>query len=313
MNIMSCMKKQSRIIIGSCFTIFILSISIFAIIQSIKRKDNSYYYLPIMKNYYLINERKNLTIDVYSNHQNDEYLQKVNIERGFIEDMNSKDYYEIRIIDIDEKDNVIRYENTLYYHYLIYIELPIENCQYIQLENAKLVLDFPTQEKREFKIGTIIIDEDENTPFFNIVNLKGVVNTIEGIQVLKGIGLSLNKANDDYTRILSIESLDKRIKVDCKGIYHLIDNEYDNEMDVDEFKKRDFTHCFLEYPFVIEHTTKHYFIELNYDKWMMIPTLGFKLTYERAGFIYKQYIMPFQFFNSSSQTIEQVKYETNSY
>lgn len=310
---MNCMKNQFKIIIGSILTIFIFSISIVAIVQSIKRKDRGYYYLPMTKNYYFINEQKDAFVDIYSNHHQDIYLQKTSIEYGCIEDVDSKDYYEINIKKIDEKEDTIKYENRLYYHYQIHIELPIKNCLYTQMENAKLVFYFPSTEKREFKIGSIIIDDDEITPFFNIVNLKGVVNAIDGVQVLKGIGISLHKDTEEYTRILNIESLDKRVQVEHKGIYHVIDHNYDNEIDINTFKKMDTHHCFLEYPFVVEQTTSHYFIELNYNQWLTISTLGFKLTYERAGFIYKQYIMPFQFFRSTSQNIEKVIYDTNSY
>lgn len=307
------MKKQFKITIVISLTTIVIVLSFFAIVQSFKRKDKAYYYLPITRSHYLFKEDNNLKFDLYSSHHKDEYLQKEKINRSYIKDLQTKDYYEVVIKDIDEKEEEIRYENRLFYQYVITIEFPIKNYQQMQLKDAQLILNFDCNEIREFNIGSIILDDDENVPFFYLSNLKGVVNAINEIQTLKGVCFTFNKDFDENVKILKIESLDNRVKVKEDGFFLMNDVNFDNEIPIETLKKSDYCQEFFAYPTIITDNKINILVELDYEEIQMISTLGFKITYERNNVKYKQYVMPFQYFNSSSKVVDKIIYDSNQY
>lgn len=312
-NIMKYMKKHCKTIIAIILTIGVIGLSTYVIAQSFKRKDKAYYYLPITSSYYLFKENSDLKFNVFSNHQQDEYLQKEKINTSYIKDLYTNDYYEVVIKDVIENNSEIRYENRIFYQYIITIEFPIKNYQQMQLRDAKLILSFDCDEKREFNIGSIILDDDENIPFFYLSNLKGIINEISGIQVLKGVCLTFNKEYDEEVKILKIESLDNRIKTKEEGFYLIQDINIDNEIPIHALKESDSCQGFVEYPALLTDNKINIFIELNYEEIQMITTLGFKITYERNNVKYNQYIMPFQYFNSSSKVVDKIVYDYNKY
>lgn len=307
------MKKQFKIIILIILTTIVVGLSAFAIVQSFKRKDNAYYYLPITRSHYLFKEDNNLIFKVYSSHHKDEYLQKEKIKRSYIKDLQTKDYYEVIVKDIAEKSEEIRYENRFFYQYVLTIEFPIKNYQQIQLEDAKLILNFDCDEIREFNMGSIILDNDENIPFFYLSNLKGVVNAINGIQTLKGVCFTFNKDFDENVKILKIESLDNRVKTKEDGFFLMKDINFDNEISLESLKRLDYCQGFFAYPSMITDNKINVLVELDYEEIQMISTLGFKITYERNNIKYKQYVMPFQYFNSSSKVVDKIVYDSNKY
>ncbi len=303
---MSYMKKPFKVTLFVALTLIFLSLSIIAIIVSIKRKDNSYYYLAVEKNHYLLNNENELKINLYSSHSEDEYLKKENICKSYIENTKTSDYYEVSIQKINQEKQEILFEKRAYFGYQISVIFPLTNCDYLQIEQAKLVLSFETEEKRTFPIGNLIINQIETTDSLNLTYLKGVVNQMDEVPILKGIGVEFRKNYNEEIKIVSIESLDKRVKV--KNNIAILNNKmYDNELKIEELKNTivDEETCF---PFsVLENTS--YFIELDYDSLQMITTLGFIVTYEMNGIVYKQYMMPFQYFNSSIRSYQSIQYE----
>lgn len=307
------MKKQFKIIIVISITTVVVVLSTFSIVQSFKRKDNAYYYLPITRSHYLFKEYNNLKFNVYSNHQQDEYLQKDKIISSYIKDLHTNDYYEVIIKNIVEKEAEIRFENRFFYQYILTIEFPIRTYQQMQLREAKLILNFDCDEKREFNMGSIILDNDENISFFHLSNLKGVVNEINEIQTLKGVCLTLNKDFDENVRIIKIESLDNRVKAKEDGFFLIQDTSFDNEISIQTLVESDYCQGFVPYPSVITDNKINILIELDYEEIQMITTMGFKITYERNNIEYKQYVMPFQYFNSSSKEVDKIVYDSNNY
>lgn len=310
---MKSMKKKYKIIIGTSITIGIIGLSIISITQSVKRKKNAYSYLPITSSHYLLNKDNVLKFDVYSSHHQDEYLKKEKVNNSYIKDLQTKDYYEVTIKDIVEKEEKVKYENQFFYQYIIVVEFPIKQVQHMQVKDAKLILNFENDEKREFKVGTIILNDDEHMPFFSLTNLKGIVNEIEGVQTLKGVCFTLDKEFDETVSIIKIESLDKRITTQKEGFFLINDMNFDNEINIHTLEESAYCQGFVEYPIVVTDNRIKILMELNYDKIEMITIVGFKITYERKNRLYTQYIMPFQYFNSSSKEVNRIVYGTNSY
>lgn len=303
---MSYMKKQFKFILFIALTIIFLTLAIVAIVVSVKRKDKTYYYLAVEKNHYLLNNDKELMVNLYSSHSEDEYLKKENIRKSYIENSKTNDYYEVSIQKIEQEKKEVFFEKRAYFSYQINVLFPLTNCDHLQIEQANLVLNFETEEKRTFPIGNLIINQIETTESLNITHLKGVVNPIDDVPILKGIGIEFRKNCDEEIKIVSIESLDKRVKVQ-NTLSILNDKKYENELKIEDLKSTLVDEEMLFPISVLENTP--YFIELNYDTPLIITTLGFIVTYERNGLVYKQYIMPFQYFNSAAKSYEKIQYE----
>lgn len=313
MSIMSYMKKNYKIILGLILTMVVLVVSIIAIIISIKRKADNYSYLTIEKTHYIFNDKTTISFGLYSNKKKDEYLEKSNIVSSYIKDTISGDNYEVDIMQITNTSNNIIYENENYYYYQIDINLPIKNYEKMQLLNTELIINFISFEKRIFPIGSIILETGDNSSAFYLTNLKGIVNKIDNKQILKGIGLSLKNETSSKLKIIDIEILDKRIENNHHQILRLNDNKYSNEILVDELSKSNYYNNYSNYPIEIGFNEEHYFIELDYIDYITITTVGLKIIYEKDGVKYNQYIMPFQFFNTTSNNINKTIYESNRY
>ena len=66
-------------------TILVISIVLFIVISTVIRKKDFFYYITKPVEYYLPNKNLNMNVNIYSNHQNDYYLQEEAIEKLYLE------------------------------------------------------------------------------------------------------------------------------------------------------------------------------------------------------------------------------------
>ena len=133
MNIMSYMKKKYIKILPLIVTSSIIIVVISILVITIIRKKDYFYFIIQPSNYYLPNNNLTLNIELYSNHQNDYYLNKDTIEKLLIKDKVKNDFYMVKINQIVAKENTIKYNNKYFYKYLLKIKIPIKDIDFLQI------------------------------------------------------------------------------------------------------------------------------------------------------------------------------------
>lgn len=307
------MKKKYIKIFPIIITSLVIIVVISILVTTIIRKKDVFYFITQPKHYYLPNSNLTLDIEVYSNHQKDYYLNKDTIEKLHIKDNIKNDFYLVKINQIITKENTIKYNNKYFYKYLLKIEIPIKNLDFLQIHQAILELYYLSTEQIKLDIGSIIIYNECKNHHIHISHLKGIVNQIDNLNILSGIGLTLS--SDIDLKINNILPLDRRIKVQGSLIKKLKEDNYDNFINMNnlldnEYKVLEVNSSFP--PILLKKNTKnHYLIPLGYEKLFSTHILGFIIDYSIDGISYQQLINPFKFYATSSVNYQVIQYEPN--
>lgn len=310
MNFMNCMKKHLRINVKLILLAMLFVVSLVTIIISILRSKKIYHFLTYQKEYYLMENNPSFNVNIYSTNIKDNYLYKDNIKSIILSDELEDNYYEITLNNIVDNKESISYEDKLFKKHTLNLTFPITNGESFQIHNAKLKLNFTSNEVIDIPIGSVILNQNEYDNEINITKLKGTVNIIDNIPVLTGIGITVD-ANQSI-KITSIRSLDDRIEIDLNDTFNLSDSNYPNDIKLSELKENVYGYEPCSLPIELE-TSKHIFLPFKYQNIVTIKTVGFIIEYEKGINKYYQLISPFQFFNSSIESIEVVTYEANNY
>ena len=315
MNIMSYMKKKYIKILPLIVTSSIIIVVISILVITIIRKKEYFYFIIQPSNYYLPNNNLTLNIELYSNHQNDYYLNKDTIEKLLIKDKVKNDFYMVKINQIVAKENTIKYNNKYFYKYLLKIKIPIKDIDFLQISQAILEFYYLSTEQIKLDIGSIIIYNECKNHHIHINHLKGIVNQIDQLNILSGIGLTLS--SDVDLEINNIVPLDRRIKVQGRLIKKLKEDNYDNFINMSDLLDNEYKVLEVDsdFPKIIlnKNIKNHYLIPLGYEEIFSITILGFIIDYSIDGINYQQLINPFKFYNTSFVNYQVTKYEPNIY
>lgn len=314
MSIMNFMKKPWRIKIYIGLVIIIILITIVIIILSITRKKDYYYYLTINDSYYLECNNTKFDVRVYSNHDDDIYLNKEVITSIYLKSRVSEDFYELDLSDLTKSEKSVEYNDKTFYENILNLKLPIITKEDLQLNDCYLELRFLSEEIIKLNIGSIIVYNIESSNHLEISHMKAVVNKVDEEQILSGIGISVN-ASANLT-ITDIKTLDTRVFVKSEYIKRLENDSYLNSVDMSELlgvaydplgTKEDFTEITIN-----NSDQAHYIIPLFYEELISINKLGFRIEYEIDGVSYTKLVYPFKFFATSQNVYQEVKYVPTS-
>ena len=307
MNFMNCMKKllSIKIIIVSLLMVFAITTIVLALVN--RKKVN--YYMTYPKEYYLMNDNKSFSVNLYSTQKNDDYLEKENVERVLLTDKNSENFYEVKLENIVENNEIVSYDNKKFSKYRVDLKIPIETKDNMQINDASITIYYTSSENIKLSIGSIIFNPQKGESDIKVTHLKGIVNEIESKMILMGVGMYINNTTKQDIKILSINTLDERINV--KNQICLLNNQdYTNEIKIKELENSNIVSSKLNFPIIIKKEEQQkLLLLLEYDKPITIQTLGFIIEYEIMGKNYHQFINPFQYFNTTSKKAEIVRYE----
>lgn len=290
----------------------VMLLSIIAIIVTILRRKEVYYYLAYPNIYYLSTDDDKMEVKLYSSHEEDPYLQKANITSLSLEVPKEKDYYTLSIDQIVEEQEYINYQKQKYRTYTFYLNFLFDYGVDLQMHDVNLVFEFIYGEKFKIPIGSIVFYKKGGKDSLRLANLKGIVEEKSELQVLTGIGITLYHIEDCSFQLEKIESLDHRVTIDSNTIMELHTTAYPQNTTLLDIEQ---TYCTKIYssPFKIDPSKQvHLFFPLIYNDLQTITTLAFVITYQEDGVIYTQIFEPFQFFKTTSVTYNQVKYVPNS-
>lgn len=294
-------------------TILVISIVLFIVISTVIRKKDFFYYITKPVEYYLPNKNLNMNVNIYSNHQNDYYLQEEAIEKLVIKDQENQDFYTIKLKQIVEENKILIHDNKTFYQYRLSLELPLQDILYLQINQTVLEIYYLSEEVMSFDIGTIIIYNEYPSRDLNISHLKGVVNNIDTLDVLCGVGITLY--SDASIVVNDIKVLNEKITIQGSNIKIIEDDNYENSQAINEllggaYQVLDIEDSFT--PFLIDKgEKKHYLLPLGYKEIISIERLGFLIEYTIENTSYTQLIEPFQFYKSYKNNYQVIKYEPN--
>lgn len=313
---MSCMKKKFKIILPFVITSILgLAIIAFIVFSFVRKKDYNYY-LVSEENYYLDANNPTFNIGIYSNHQHDYYLNSKTINNVKIKNGLNDEFYTVKLNQIVEEDSIKVYQEKEYYKYRLNITLPLKEIDKFQMNETLLEFTYHSEEKMTLKIGSLIIYKPSDNLHLNISAMKGIVNPLNNLQILCGIGISL-KSNVDLI-MKKIIILDDRVSLKMNEIKILDKTDYQNSTNLEELleggRLPDFV---LNDPSqaikISKNTNYHYVLPLTYQKLTTINTLAFKIIYEYQNVEYEYLINPFKFFSTTAQDYQVIKYvATNS-
>lgn len=256
-----------------------------------------------------MNDNKSFSVNLYSTQKNDDYLEKENDERVLLTDKNSENFYEVKLENIVENNEIVSYDNKKFSKYRVDLKIPIETKDNMQINDASITIYYTSSENIKLSIGSIIFNPQKGESDIKVTHLKGIVNEIESKMILMGVGMDINNTTKQDIKILSINTLDERINV--KNQICLLNNQdYTNEIKIKELENSNIVSSKLNFPIIIKKEEQQkLLLLLEYDKPITIQTLGFIIEYEIMGKNYHQFINPFQYFNTTSKKAEIVRYE----
>ncbi len=316
MNIMNYTKKKSRtkwfIIITCLVSLIIISIIVVAFL----RKKDYYYYFAKDDVYYLDKSNPTFNVSIYSTHQDDYYLDMTSINSVVLKSQDRKEFYTLNLNKIVKEQQTEIYQNQTFYKYRFNLMLPLKEIDNFSLDDATLELNYISDESLSLKLGTFIMYDNLNDSHLTITKLKGVVNTIDNLQVLCGMGITISSKNN--VTIKKIETLDQRININNDQIKVLENSDYLNETLMSTLLQDEYNPYHVNTTNNLDITindteSKHYLIPFSYQKLFSIDTLGFIITYSLDGIIYQQLIYPFKFYATTTNSYEVIKYVPNNH
>ena len=224
-----------------------------------------------------------------------------------------QDFYTIKLKQIVEENKILIHDNKTFYQYRLSLELPLQDILYLQINQTVLEIYYLSEEVMSFDIGTIIIYNEYPSRDLNISHLKGVVNNIDTLDVLCGVGITLY--SDASIVVNDIKVLNEKITIQGSNIKIIEDDNYENSQAINEllggaYQVLDIEDSFT--PFLIDKgEKKHYLLPLGYKEIISIERLGFLIEYTIENTSYTQLIEPFQFYKSYKNNYQVIKYEPN--
>lgn len=305
---MSFMKKLLHTKLYILISLVIIIIMTVVIVFSINRKKEVYHFLTIPESYYLKRNYPTFDISLYSSNENDYYFKEDVISSLNLKSKSLNDSYMLQINQIIEEDEVILHNDLEYYKYRLNVTFPIDLESSYQISDAYIELNYSSDEKLCLDIGNIIFYEEELNNKISIKYMKPIVNFINDLQIITGIGLTISCDKDVV--IKDIIPLDRRVFVKNSQITYTDKSDYSNQTNIETLINDDYEPTLVDNEKLLiemeKNVVNHYVIPLGYTTLESINVLGFKIKYIVDGIEEEQLIYPFKYFSGIVSFKEEV-------
>lgn len=305
---MSFMKKLLHTKLYILISFVIIIIMTVVIVFSINRKKEVYHFLTIPESYYLKRNYPTFDISLYSSNENDYYFKEDVISSLNLKSKSLNDSYMLQINQIIEEDEVILHNDLEYYKYRLNVTFPIDLESSYQITDAYIELNYSSDEKLCLDIGNIIFYEEELNNKISIKYMKPIVNFINDLQIITGIGLTISCDKDVV--IKDIIPLDRRVFVKNSQITYTDKSDYSNQTNIETLINDDYEPTLVDNEKLLiemeKNVVNHYVIPLGYTTLESINVLGFKIKYIVDGIEEEQLIYPFKYFSGIVSFKEEV-------
>ena len=220
----------------------------------------------------------------------------------------------ITLSKIIEEDEVILHNDLEYYKYRLNVTFPIDLESSYQISDAYIELNYSSDEKLCLDIGNIIFYEEELNNKISIKYMKPIVNFINDLQIITGIGLTISCDKDVV--IKDIIPLDRRVFVKNSQITYTDKSDYSNQTNIETLINDDYEPTLVDNEKLLiemeKNVVNHYVIPLGYTTLESINVLGFKIKYIVDGIEEEQLIYPFKYFSGIVSFKEEVYVRSDS-
>lgn len=291
------MKKKFSVILIS--VIAILLFSIFMIL--ICTRTNNLSIIVLEKHYSLLYEDvPKIEISLYSNHKDSKYMKKSKIEN--IKIYNDTDLISAKINEIASTSNVIYHQNVSYYENKFTLTLDVISDQTISIQNAKMMIEYDTNEVLDLKLGNIGFLKENTGTSLNIHKVQGIVNDFGMYQSLSAIHVKISSDHDCVIKNISLVS--PTVKINYKYLIFgeqlsydhttlakdIFGNSYNSFIDDNSaFSKQQLQ----------KNIQKDVIIPLHYQKKELLDSIGIVIEYTVNDIKYIHTINPYKLFNTN--------------
>lgn len=310
MNIMNFMKKLYNIRYYLIVTVILFCILTLIIVLSWIRKKDYYYYLNTPDVYYITNNNTSFDVELYTNHEKDNYINKESIISVFLKANNSSDFYELKLNNISENKTLINYDNKNFFEKILNFTFPFMIEETLQIDNAYLEFNFLSNEVLKINLGTFINYNEKSANHISILHMKSLTNKVNNLELFTGLVLRLTTTND--VLIKNIIPFDKRVGVNGKLIKKIDNSDFANNTPIENLINEKYNPLIINNDFnpiiLNKDEVSTYIIPLTYEKLILINKMGFKITYEIDGISFNKIIYPFKFFNTNQKELQVTKH-----
>lgn len=289
-------KKYCNILI---ITIIVLLLTMFVVL--VCTRTNNLSILVLEKHYSLLYDTMpKIDISLYSNQPESKYLKSSKIENVKI--YNDTDLYSVKIDEIVSTNNSITYQNNIYYENKLTLTLDVVSEQAISISNAKLLIEYDSDEFFDVEIGNIAFSKENINNSLNIHKVQGIVNDFGLYQSLSAIHLKVSSEYDLIINNISLISPTVNVNYD----YLLLGDElyYDHTTPAKEIFGSSFNSFICENnSFSKIHLTKNIqkdvIIPLHYSEKELLDSVGLLIEYTINGIEYIYTVNPYKLFNTN--------------
>ena len=289
-------KKYYNILI---ITIIVLLVGIFVVL--VCTRTNNLSILVLEKHYSLLYDTvPKIDISLYSNYSESKYLKSNKIENVKI--YNDTDLYTVKLDKIISTDNSITYHNNIYYENKLTLTLDVISEQAISIKNAKLLIEYDSDEFFDVGIGNIAFFKENVNDSLNIHKVQGIVNDFGLYQSLSAIHLKISSEYDFIINNISLIS--PTVNVNCNYLLYGDDLYYDHTTPVKEIFGNSFNSFICDNnSFSTIHFNKNIqkdvIIPLHYSEKELLDSVGLLIEYTINGVEYIYTINPYKLFNTN--------------
>lgn len=290
---MNYLKRNYKQLILIICIILTLAASLFILLKPSKK---SITLLTYDAEYFLIdNDYPSMEVLVYSSVYDTPFLDIDSVQDTYLLDVKTNDSYMLKLDSISFNGKS-RYNESVYYGYLISFVVPFLTEDLISISDAYLKIEYINSESISFNIGSVyMIQDNENDELFYTTNKGYTINAYDNI-LLGCVNIHLKKNNEchDDINIVNIDAISTKCYVDKAKLLSTND-----DISLEGYNIiRDSTTPNNSYP--LELTGDEYLsLYLKYDEIYETSSLGFVIYYEVNNIIKKKIVYPFKYYKTS--------------
>lgn len=310
--------KKRILILGLVFVV--LFIVICFVIINIKQNSKAFKVLSIQKTYNYVNtydEIGELDIDLYINNKNAFILERKSAGNCYLKSENES--LEIKLLNIIDKDESIKFNGESYYLYKFKFNIPLKTDSDIEFSflNANLEMNYP-EEVIELNIGSFYylkvksIGDSQNKLL--LPKIRPIVNSINNNKTLVGLNIAFENLKDDEITITNVKLLTANSVLSSEE-YLEIEEDYSSSESINTILGYNYDLEYLEesnITFKVDDS-KEFIFPVKYKNNYIIDKAGILIEYKVNGNLYRYYINEFLFFSATKFNINESNYKVNSY
>lgn len=304
------MKKKYKIILP---IIIVLFVTIFIVILALTNNTKMSFY-SVKKHYSVLTEEyPDLELIVYSNTDQNEYLNLEKIRKCSL--YNEIDYYDVTLSSIELLNSKKTIDENEYYQYKLNIKLNFVIEKMLLINNAKLEINYSSNEKMIINVGNICFDKPLKDNYLSIDKVQGICNDLGNLESLTAVKISVSNNLDKTIVIKSIKTISSSIKVNND---YILVKDYDTSIDHNTHTSQLLGTNYNLYvesknsfePIELtKNTEKDIIVPLTYKEKEFVDHMGFVIELEIENEKYYQIINPYTLFSSSNVSYALYEYE----